>query len=497
MSLEDQLGQYATLDPDEAKANALNIREGSPLFQGVSEYQNKRTKLIKQFIPPPELDSAPESSDSYYFRKLLTRFIETSPAKPYPQPTSENDPRLLNPEEQAINLEKLLGKKGAKLYQLALEEERYDKNYLKATLHESTHGYEGVGWKERPVIFIGGPSASGKSYAAKTIVQQMLPSLNPTDQKKWLVSVDGGICREVSQVRNLVVNYANHLGYPGIKDLHSKSKILTSVKKNVEAHACQHQNLGMIIPDTFATKGPKIVSFFRKYQKLTQTRVLFSRVVGTDAQQFQNVVRHMGNNRAWKREFAEPAPQIGFQKTQCESKKYETRGFLIGYVFSMIAELIYKAFYKKPSCITVSNDLIRVDIEEKDRQFKLKKLGPDEPGGMLISPSNENQIRQALTAATTLDQARKIMQQKRTEKEPADDWIIVETPEHCDADIIDKMSTEAVASEQRFTPDESSHETQQHLKESLALLRANLQLAPAQPEKPAPNTESITPSPHA
>ena len=62
-----------------------------------------------------------------------------------------------------------------------------------------------------------GPSSSGKTYCAKTIIQ-LLSSNNPSFPKSFL-SIDGGIYREKSYIYQKVIDFIKQKGFNGLKNL--------------------------------------------------------------------------------------------------------------------------------------------------------------------------------------------------------------------------------------------------------------------------------------
>ena len=62
-----------------------------------------------------------------------------------------------------------------------------------------------------------GPSSSGKTYCAKTIIQ-LLSSNNPSFPKSFL-SIDGGIYREKSYIYQKVIHFIKKTNFNGLKNL--------------------------------------------------------------------------------------------------------------------------------------------------------------------------------------------------------------------------------------------------------------------------------------
>jgi sigma54-dependent transcription regulator len=123
--------------------------------------------------------------------------------------------RTYSPETATISIEHLLGteeysgKKMLELYQKALKEEVNSEGFRDAVFNASTNHVEGKSWEKRPAIIIGGPSGSGKSYAATGVLEALsvvLPrQANDQHTGNDVTTIDGGIVREQSQMRKLMI----------------------------------------------------------------------------------------------------------------------------------------------------------------------------------------------------------------------------------------------------------------------------------------------------
>ncbi|MHB1220848.1 MAG: hypothetical protein ACYC0J_02520 [Gammaproteobacteria bacterium] len=376
-TLVSQVGRYAPAEPAEGnplKETALTTRlskhatSKQALMKGTSIYQlqhRTKTKEFKnQFGKKFNLTDL-SVDDSQFFRKALVQLIceiEADPNKPQFNP----DLRSSQPEKATIALEAFLGKAGAKLYQLALEEEMHSAEYRLAVLSESTSHFEGKKWKDRPAIIVAGPSGCGKSVAAKQAIQNASAFLTKIDDDtsgNYVTAADGGVARETSQMRKLVIQAANNKGYAGVSNLHQHSKdILGKMKHRVLACVKEMPDIGIVIPETFAKWNIPIVNKKARtlMPGLEDTALLvFARVKGSDPDNFQHVVGHMGLTRAWKTSGFEHKPlDMNNKKDMKESKKYGASGFKHGVNGSKEAERWFIKNRPHNIILSITNDLI-------------------------------------------------------------------------------------------------------------------------------------------
>ena len=184
--------------------------------------------------------------------------------------------------------------------------------------------------------------------------------------------MDGGVEREVSQMRQLVLQTALSLGFKGIEDLEKKTEPKNSknkaikIKSYIEKAAGKHKGLHLAIPATFTNLG---IGRIRQYAKRKNVQQIFSRIIGgktaAENARFKRTVERLGNERAWFRGvFNAIAFKINNLRIGCESKKYVLKHFESGVRCSALARNMYKlcqAIYgKKILDFTVSNDLIFV-----------------------------------------------------------------------------------------------------------------------------------------
>ncbi len=330
------------------------------------------------------------AKEPHYFRQQLIEYIaQLTP----PHFSGDENERRSHPELATLKMEELLGPKGLRLYQLALKEEMHSREYRHAVVMRATTHYDGPKWKERPVVIVAGPSGCGKSFAAQSAVKTANRFL-ATDENNMsgnnVVAADGGIGREVSQMRKLVIQVANNQGYAGIKDLHAQSKALEEVKSRVQAAAFASPEVGVVIPETFSKwidPTDPIRNLMKKIDTLPNTKQIFARVKGEQEEDvfnlikqmlpgfnqmkqilsrltdnepspFQKIVAFMGSRRAWKVDgFAPKALDLNTNELT-ESKAYNWKGFLLGVVGSYFAERWFREQSKDKLSMIITNDLV-------------------------------------------------------------------------------------------------------------------------------------------
>ena len=192
-----------------------------------------------------------------------------------------------------------------------------------------------------------------------------------------VVSIDGGIERETSQMRQLVLQVAIKKGYPGIKDLHKNTKLdVKPIIKDVAFKA----KMNVVIPETFA--NPINRSKLAEYDKIENAVQVFSEVTpaaGMD-DNFKMTVERMGNERAWKSKYGTENSkdiEITFNNMNIgvESKKYDKQFFDYGKSGSTKERDEYMRISKDKVYAGIVNDLIYVNKKGndwKDKHFTFK-----------------------------------------------------------------------------------------------------------------------------
>lgn len=321
--LEDSIGKYQEglvgknkFKVDEAGKFAFdriskNEKSSEWVFKGVEEYQRKHQSQVekekkKTFLKDTDVWVGIDSSDPTAFRKAFIKFLKAG-LRNIPVCPKNRDDGSDTSKKPTITMETLLGKEGVKLYKLALAEEINSREYRQAVFNASAYFKGGPKWCERLILYIGGPSACGKSYATEKAVdtaEQLLLKDSEDTSGNFVVSADGGIARERSQMRRLVVLAARSKNYSGIENLYNTTDkpIIGKVKKYVEKAVLVSSEISLAIPDTFA--DPRKGLMFKKQIKAFEkgnNKVFFTLVEGVQRtpQTFEEVVSFMGEARAW------------------------------------------------------------------------------------------------------------------------------------------------------------------------------------------------------
>lgn len=286
-------------------------------------------------------------------------------------------------EDKLITLKELLGADGLAAYKAAIQEEKNSVAFRNAAFLKSTMLYEGKKWKEPFVMYVLGPSSSGKTFATKTALavytKDRPVQSGGEDAGNFVVSVDGGVDRELSQIRQFVLQLALSKGYKGIQDLHSVS---TGVKQQVW-DAAQAAHLSQIIPATCV--DPKESSALTNSMHRCRDKGIEQACLMVQAD--QETVKRMGENRAWAPVGVDAPTQIGFKKgaVDCESKVYEPEYFGLGVMLSKMKAV---RFGRKGAHFLVKNDLIYV--QEKTSVGNWVKANPNAKTAGLVRLSERD-----------------------------------------------------------------------------------------------------------
>ncbi len=315
------------------------------LHEGGTKDQNER---------PIEITTARSA-----FEEFLKRHIESINPAPMDKTTFENATTLkdfFTPENlKAKGKEKELAayrEEALRLYKAAIKEEHDSPAFRNAVFLRSIEAKKGVQLKKKQGIHIGGPSGGGKSHARDTVIKELMaqekakqiaqgktPSENHVNH---FVSVDGGIDRDTSQVRNLLFSSILKKGYKGAEDLQKASKG-TALKTTVrEAVLKSGKHLHLVIPDTYSNPlkqyGKKL------FKKLTKHGYAQTFVVVKPNQE-QTFVS--GNRRAWMKLGSKPVTAVDKNmKDKPEGKAYDPELFKTGERSSNFALGIFKVFTK-------------------------------------------------------------------------------------------------------------------------------------------------------
>lgn len=394
IDLKRQVNQYNI-----TQHSILSHNGADELYRGIQEYKEQylekiNAHLVAQGLSPQLTNNYPNYS---FFREQFIQYLFTHSL---PLFSGDEQNRQNNPETAAISLEKLLGRQGVDLYKLALEEEMHSNQYREAVVANATTYVPGEKWQARPAVIVAGPSGCGKSYAAQSaiiVANEFLPKIDGMMTNNPVIAVDGGIIRETSQMRKLLIHVATNQGFTGIKDLHTQSYILEKMKYRLQEAAFASEDAGIVIPETFSqwiNPLHPVHQLMKRIESLPNTKQIFTRVNGENAENFQNVVAYMGSRRAWKtkdfnHEDRPAAAPINLNhSTESESKAYERGGFKFGQWGSLSAENWFRARSKARLSMVITNDLVllKPNPEVTHEDWISAKQGDE--GAVLISRAN-------------------------------------------------------------------------------------------------------------
>lgn len=229
----------------------------------------------------------------------------------------------------SVKLEDFLGQYLG-LYKQALEEESKDSRYIQAVAINSTVVLtSNKDFEKKTVIWIGGPSSSGKTNSSKILIEQLLTGemskhliFDTQRTKKFIIDsdtgqlayvlIDGDKSRKTSQMRQLLLQVALAKGWTGIEDLtkYDESDIKSTILKNVP------KNIHIVIPKTFSAFtyqtiiGSGEYKMIDDYAKNSYVQQIFAQVIPTLPREDQlpskgvktpkDLVAYYGNQRAFK-----------------------------------------------------------------------------------------------------------------------------------------------------------------------------------------------------
>lgn len=403
----NQIGEY------NHKQVVLPLGDGAPkmLYAGCDDYKKAHAEKIDAYTG---LANDPNRNNPRFFREAFAQIVVEVNASTQGNYAGDKALRSSDPVNATTSMEKLFGKKGAYLYEKALEEEANSVEYMDAVLAKSTQKIDGPTWAERPIILVAGPSGSGKSYSAQKAAEMASAGFKTKEGNidNYLVSIDGGTLREVSQMRNLAVQCANNKGYTGIIDLHGRSKCLEVPRDCLRNAVFASPTLGAVIPETFSSvvldlqvENHKVIKQMTEAIQLqsagaVKTVPVFFRVDGADPadpDRFKQAVLQQGVGRAWlQRGFKDEAdtaskaddkqkkPELdGNAKVAAESKLPTTNfGFRRGKEGSITVEEWFKEKYPQATRMLIYND---AQVMKPDGENKWIPANPGDKGVIVVS----------------------------------------------------------------------------------------------------------------
>jgi len=359
---------------------------------GVSDLNAESREILYHDIEKYQRNPLNQPTDKY--RKQLISLIEAKVQDAKTDCKVSDEIKKTTPESATREMKDLLGPEGLKIYKLALKEEMHTKEYRDAVFNASTKYIGGPSLQTKPFIIIAGPSGCGKSFATDMILQQVsqFPKSPDGREGNLIACVDGGIGRQVSQMRKLVIRAANLKGYTGVKDLHDQSDILDDIKGLVSKTALNERQFGLVMPETYSNWMFPLVGHKKHMEDISVSnrQLIFGLVQGHDPRNFQEVVAHMGKTRAWKTDgFRETTLDLNSTAKLCESKAYGPGGFIFGLNGSHDASEASVKIQKKLKLpvltIGVVNDLILLRRVESSAGEVWEPAESGQPGVVMVS----------------------------------------------------------------------------------------------------------------
>lgn len=283
---------------------------------------------------------------------------------------------------EITTLKELFGgnKELLKSYKEAVKEEAASKSFREAVFVDCSKALEVNPCPgQKMVMYVGGPSASGKSFTQDNLVNQVGKIKNPNQDKSpcHTVSIDGGKERELCQVRQMALQAATNNGYGGISDLHKNTK--TGVKgKVMDAAMNEGENFHVVIPATFISGLPKFANLMRKLSNDPKIFQAFAEVradkKGPLSQEkamesFQQTIVYNGESRAYLQpgNTKQQATTMRMNNTEigCESKIYERKYFELGVKFSEMAKSVFKTVKNDSNSMILSNESDNMHVKKE------------------------------------------------------------------------------------------------------------------------------------
>lgn len=355
---------------------------------------NRLNEFYKISIPGENLNNDPETKHRLAFISKVLGVINNNVS-------SES-------QNSTITLRDLIG--DTSIYTNAIIEEKKDKGYLgkllatliydidididKETDEQITNKFN-----KKLVMWIAGPSASGKTTAAKYVLKQLLKSpkdynlsdyTSTSEGVNKFIFIDGAVERDISQVRKLLIKLAVAKGYTGISDLSESGLFSTNyegskLKEKIHKLADDLDDYGIIIPTTFAPKGPTTIAFgaeIDRFERYSQQDInhFFSAMTPLSLEYEVNTkltTQYMGDRRAFLqkgKDFKNINDKIGYitgkDTSGIESKVYDPNSYDKGVKWAKSALDNYINYMKKYNkdgvYIKISNDLVRTYFDESN-----------------------------------------------------------------------------------------------------------------------------------
>ncbi len=329
----------------EKEVKALLGNEG---YQALHRLHKKDQHDAKNGSPP-----SPTAHRDYFAKKLDEHMLRIPPAATRDKTITLREffspSRFLvkGKEDELKNYQDFM----ISLYKNALKEESNSPEFRNAVFLQSCQPKMGVKFDAKYAEHIAGPSGGGKSKARDKVTETIMKEEKEKLEKRTglpanedhlhhFVSVDGGIDRDVSQVRSLLFSAVLEKGYKGPEDLqkHSKKTAMKNKVKNAVIASPGHFHL--VIPDTYTDPFKRYGQAIFSKLKSSGYKQIFVTVTPDQEQTFIS-----GNNRAWMKKSDERKivrdPNL---KDKPEGKKYDPELFDAGVGSSKLALRVFNKF---------------------------------------------------------------------------------------------------------------------------------------------------------
>jgi len=376
-----KIGDYELAADKQALADVLLAPEEQSTLDALYRVDPQSQQKLASLKTELQIEESPTSAREVFFQQLAY----TS----YPTVT----------DNSTITMEAFLSADMFKLYQAALLEESQSPEYRRAVFLESIELYEGETLEQPLDLIMGGASATGKTFfknpaflaAAEHAPKRIDENGAVVENGNYVISADGGIARELSQVRGILLQLALSKGYKGIEDLND---VKLDVKHDIQAAAlASSYQLNLYIPETFADnhwfffKKSRAVKNIEYIQENHPNRNLCVGLIQADEQ----AIRFAGEKRAWSnRVFNPDEVKINNRNIGSESKKYgTTKPAFLGRIFpwasfwfgSQGSQKAFNTFQKQGvHAITMNNDRILVRFNNDGH---LMACSANQPGAFL------------------------------------------------------------------------------------------------------------------
>lgn len=355
--------------------------------------RKKVDEILKSGLSPNEAAKAQAAlykgtyrpgKESTEAREKFLAFLEKRKEDPKcPEYLEKQRPK--DAKDAAVSMKALLGVEGIKLYEAAVAEERKTRAYRDAVFLASTQHIPGPKWPKRLILWIGGSSAIGKSYATNLAIRSMTEIMQKgggeAQTGNYIVAKDGGIEREVCHMKKAALQLASDKKYSGISDVMEHTDL--HIKSKVKA-AADIAGLSVAIPDTFANplKIHRKLTEMKEYAKDPTVIQGFVEIKPENSDEARQAVRLcckiQGERRAYDANPNFDGPiDLHSDRVSTESKDYKPQYYERGYNGSREASDFFKSLSPESpgENFIIPNPIHPVFIVFEDGEYKSSHKG--------------------------------------------------------------------------------------------------------------------------